>query len=475
MVMLNNEVNGRMSCLEKFEQSTAKSLLFLSSVVILEEPSTLSHMSVQKWPFVAPKMAVNLRPAKLKQTCDFGWNRTIINTISFGKPSHADASEKKIGFNFAMHESLHYMNTTSYNNDLNFWTSLPFFSEGEDEDEKSGAYAVFDTRDLQREIITEEHCCFTRAESFRYIYLIKKEIINLVPKQELSQAKNDTDFDGLLCEAIKEKLYLILLTGKNYGSLVDMSNLPKKSENPELYRAMENFALWEKRYVLPNIISKVKHEPKEKLVMLDTFTPGKCTDTYITEIFTPLFIKQLDKELHGSKKLLHEFDLEDDFLSILNFYISPQLCDKYNGKVNPDDFGHFYVSDYKPGDDTTDLDPFRIDASYNVFLPLSNQGQDYEGGQWNFVRYDCNMTVNKGQFLITPSDLTHLYQISPITSGHLKVVTFKVNAGLHHCYMENGGYICPGYGNSGHNMSETSVNIRDEVQILDNNPDSTLE
>ena len=98
-------------------------------------------------------------------------------------------------------------------------------------------------------------CCFVRTEALRYIFLIKKDLIAKIPNpNELIKVQNDSNFDLILSQELKKLSYLNLMTGKNYGQIVNMKKYPDQAEkHPEFFRIFENYRLWEKRYIKSNV------------------------------------------------------------------------------------------------------------------------------------------------------------------------------------------------------------------------------
>ena len=93
-----------------------------------------------------------------------------------------------------------------------------------------------------------------KAESLRYIFLIKKSLAAKISTKNLLDAQNDTHFDAILSKELKSKSFLQLITGKNYGQIVNMVNYPDKATQfPEFFRIFENHELWEKKYIKSNV------------------------------------------------------------------------------------------------------------------------------------------------------------------------------------------------------------------------------
>ena len=65
---------------------------------------------------------------------------------------------------------------------------------------------------------------------------------------------------------------------------------------------------------------------------MDLIKPGKCYDTYEVDIFNENFINHMNIEF-GVEKYLWEKNFEEDWLGIWNFYISPLLCNYFQGFI----------------------------------------------------------------------------------------------------------------------------------------------
>ena len=72
-----------MNCIQKFKESSGNFLLFLSSVVVLEETQTLRALMSQNLNIVAPKLVTNHYPAKIERYCDMGWGRYNQELVNF--------------------------------------------------------------------------------------------------------------------------------------------------------------------------------------------------------------------------------------------------------------------------------------------------------------------------------------------------------------------------------------------------------
>ena len=73
-------------------------------------------------------------------------------------------------------------------------------------------------------------------------------------QNKLINVQNDSNFDVILSQELKKLSYLNLMTGKNYGQIVNMKNYPDQAEkHPEFFRIFENHHLWEKRYIKSNV------------------------------------------------------------------------------------------------------------------------------------------------------------------------------------------------------------------------------
>ena len=71
-----------------------------------------------------------------------------------------------------------------------------------------------------------------------------------------------------------------------------------------------------------------------------------------------------------------------------------------------------------------------------------------------FFRYDCNTTVAKGRLLISPGDLTHIYNVNPVSNGKFEFVSSKFQGGDVLCQEIHGRSYCPGFDFNSSNMEK---------------------
>ena len=96
-------------------------------------------------------------------------------------------------------------------------------------------------------------CCLIRAESIRYVYLVKKSLIKKLDYSILADVKNLDESDYLISQSLKKIAPLHLMVEESYGELINYGKLPENRKYVEIYRFLENFNLWQRRYAQRNV------------------------------------------------------------------------------------------------------------------------------------------------------------------------------------------------------------------------------
>ena len=92
-----------------------------------------------------------------------------------------------------------------------------------------------------------------RVESLRYIFLVKKEMIKKLNFTNLLEAENLDEMDYLISQELKQNAPLYLLVDQTYGELLNYKLIEEHKSNIEFFRIFENFNLWTKRYIQPQV------------------------------------------------------------------------------------------------------------------------------------------------------------------------------------------------------------------------------
>ena len=92
-----------------------------------------------------------------------------------------------------------------------------------------------------------------RVESLRYIVLVKKEMIKKLNFTSLLEAENLDEMDYLISQELKQNAPLYLLVDQTYGELLNYKMIEEHKSNIEFFRIFENFNLWTKRYIQPQV------------------------------------------------------------------------------------------------------------------------------------------------------------------------------------------------------------------------------
>ena len=172
------------------------------------------------------------------------------------------------GYNYVLYESPELTNTKSFEEDKNFW--MPFFESPNsrpDGNLKAIDAEISEANNLHLKVKDEKYCCFIRAESLRYIYLVKKETLDKLnlSQNDLEHVENYNQLDFILSRQLKRVTSLRMILDKTYGQIVSMKNVPIGKETPELYRMFENGQLWEKRYMEPMVREGISRDKKLKV------------------------------------------------------------------------------------------------------------------------------------------------------------------------------------------------------------------
>ena len=95
-----------------------------------------------------------------------------------------------------------------------------------------------------------------RAESFRYIYLVKKTAIRRLDTEVLKKAKNLDEADYLISQGLKDSVPLMLLTSETSGELVNYQVVKNQYQinYKSIHKILENFHLWTNRYIQSEVI-----------------------------------------------------------------------------------------------------------------------------------------------------------------------------------------------------------------------------
>ena len=92
-----------------------------------------------------------------------------------------------------------------------------------------------------------------RVESLRYIFLVKKEMIKKLNFINLMEAEDLDEMDYLISQELKQNAPLYLLVDQTYGELLNYKMIEEHKSNIEFFRIFENFNLWTKRYIQPQV------------------------------------------------------------------------------------------------------------------------------------------------------------------------------------------------------------------------------
>ena len=105
---------------------------------------------------------------------------------------------------------------------------------------------------LESMVSYERICCLIITEFLMGIYLIKTSVLQDLDFHELSKSYSIDQLETKFIHQLKNIAHLNLLIKHNYGEIVNMKDIPD-TQHPELYRIFENYLLWERRYITPEV------------------------------------------------------------------------------------------------------------------------------------------------------------------------------------------------------------------------------
>ena len=88
--------------------------------------------------------------------------------------------------------------------------------------------------------------CLIRAESLRYAFLVKKSYMQEISEDILIDFPNLDEADYYISQKLKSITPLFIMLD---GNPADLVNYKAVSKDKELFRIIENFNLWERRYL----------------------------------------------------------------------------------------------------------------------------------------------------------------------------------------------------------------------------------
>ena len=135
----------------------------------------------------------------------------------------------------------------------------------------------------------------------------------------------------------------------------------------------------------------MQHHPGEKSnIIPNMFEVSDCTNVWISkEIFSNQFINQLSEEVK-QRSLKHVTPLanlhfEQEWHSIMYFFIYPVLCQIFDGLIEPMNY-EYHIIKQSVGNNALDFTTSNshIGHNLNFMLTLSQPEIDFKGGSLNF-------------------------------------------------------------------------------------------
>ena len=132
-----------------------------------------------------------------------------------------------------------------------------------------------------------------------------------------------------------------------------------------------------------------------------------------------------------------------EWMSIVNFYLHPDLCQHYHGLMKQFRTGTALVHHLKPENMGLSFRPIYSDTTLNIIIPLRNKLDSNA----EIVFFNQNCTLNNlipGIMYVFPGEVTHLFEVS-IKSGQFTFAEIKVGTYSLTCYESYGTFHCPGF------------------------------
>jgi hypothetical protein len=196
---------------------------------------------------------------------------------------------------------------------------------------------------------------------------------------------------------------------------------------------MDNRLDWEGEYI---------HAEYSQYLDKTTELLMPCPDVYYYPLISSRFAKELIEEMEHSGQwsprnndgkdvlyvkeyqsvptlqiALKQIGFESQWLEMIKSYVLPIQRNVFLGYYSKGRAIKNFVLKY--GKQNQFLLPVRHESpTFIVSVALSQHGQDYEGGGYHFVRYNCSVVDSYvGHTLIYPGRLTHWYEELAVTKG----------------------------------------------------------
>ena len=109
-------------------------------------------------------------------------------------------------------------------------------------------------------------------------------------------------------------------------------------------------------------------------------------------LFTENFVNDILKEISAAQNPsnsdvpLWKIDFEQNMLAILKFYITPVLCYHFMGYYKEYRGAASKAHNLQKGE-ILEFEPINSQIILNLIVPLNQQGKDFQGGGFSFIRY----------------------------------------------------------------------------------------
>lgn len=290
------------------------------------------------------------------------------------------------------------------------------------------------------------------------VYLIKKSVVEKVPRLFLDNA--DMDLDMRWCYNLRNNdIFIHVCNLNNYGYILKdavpiaveqskKASLPPPNSTGEvtLYDLFTRREEWEKKYLHPEYYPYRYNQNKVKTVEL-------CDGIYDFPLFSEAFCKELIQRAeeygkwskggdeHNDPRLgrnyyenvptvdiqLFEIGLDKHWHEIVFSYIAPMARVLYNN-YKTKDINLAFVVKYDVKNQQS-LAPHHDASTYTVNIALNRgNGVDYDGGGCRFIRQNYVLKNKEpGICSIHPGRLTAYHEGLPVTAGTRYILVSFIN------------------------------------------------
>ena len=288
------------------------------------------------------------------------------------------------------------------------------------------------------------------------VYLIKKEILELVPN--IFTDNIDMDIDMRMCHNLRQSdIFMYISNMSYYGQIQNVQNQNVQIQNVQIKTEVKNGEValddifdrrleWEQKYLHPEYYQNKNNLEKLRCIEI-------CNDIYTFPLFSQTFCTELIKRTeeygkwskgkneHNDPRLgknyyenvptvdiqLFEIKLDKQWYEIVFSYIAPMARHLYNN-YKTKDINLAFVVKYNFQDQSS-LSPHHDASTYTVNIALNwGNGVDYDGGGCRFIRQNYVLKNQEpGMCTIHAGRLTAYHEGLPVTAGTRYILVSFIN------------------------------------------------